>query len=108
MARQEKGKSFERALAQDEKVMRSTFRAVFLSNENARNTLWFLLINQCNIFQRCENEEMRIRHNIGIDILEMCGLLRHGYRPHNLFIDLSRMRKLTKWQRFKNRFRRKR
>ena len=102
----EKKIGYQQAIAQDESVMQSNFRGLFLTTPVGKELLFYMLTNWFCLYAKIENEEMRIRHNIGTDLMEKCGLLHHGYRPQNLFADMTKARKLTVWQFIKARVRR--
>ena len=78
--------------AQKAKREQAKFRALFLSNANGRDVLWRILIDQCRIFEHIKDDEARIRHNIGLELMCMCGILFEGRPRDQLFVEIVKMR----------------
>jgi hypothetical protein len=72
--------------------MQDRCRLLFLSNPNGRAVLWHILVEQCGIFERCLSDESRIRHNIGIELMNMCGMLYEGRPKDQIFAEIAKLK----------------
>lgn len=63
------------------------FQDLFLAGSGGRFVLSRIINGPCRFFEICNNDETRIRQNVGREILGMCGLLQ-GKDPQRIIAQL--------------------